>query len=456
MSSPDEEGSQAPVIRDAHGSVKLFLNAPSSDGPQHDCTTEVCRSLLELIDDADKTIDFAVYGLRGQPRVLEALRQAQRRGVLIRGVVDRDAEGSNYYSDTDLLVEAMVHVRDDSKVDRRRAQQSARRRAYAPRCERPEGFAGPVQCLAYDLGDRCLLANHSSREPIDGSAAIMHNKFFVVDGRQVWTGSTNISDTGTGGYNANLVTVIDSRRLASGYLREVDQMYEQGRFHDEKHSHGALRLVLANSDVELMFSPQDSPIRERIRPLIKQARERIDIAVFFLTHKRIAGDLIDAHLRGVEVRVILDGTAATNGFTKHELLRAVGIPVKVENWGGKMHMKSAVIDGHTVITGSMNWTTAGDDTNDENVVILHDEALATQYEQFFDSLWADIDDRWLAANPDPESRDSGTACEDGIDNDYDGLADDEDPGCGEVPPPRPPLPPWRIVDKGGRATCEPA
>ncbi|MEX1365059.1 MAG: phospholipase D-like domain-containing protein [Nannocystaceae bacterium] len=452
---PDGEGSDAPVLRDPEGSIRLLLNPPTGTGPRSECVAEVCTSLLRLVDDADKTIDFAVYGVRGMPQVISALTQAQGRGVQLRGVVDRDAAGANYYSDTDAMIAKVGHVRDDGKVDERRAKEALRTRYPEPRCARPEGFEGPVQCLAYDLGDRCLLAAHSSREPLDDGAAIMHNKFLVADSRWVWTGSTNISDTGTGGYNANLVTVIDSRRLATAYLRELDQMYEDGRYHEDKRSAGPLRVQVGSSQVQLLFSPQDSPIREAIRPLIKGARERIDIAVFYLTHKRLTADLIDAHLRGVQVRVILDATAATNGFTKHELLRAVGIPVKVEDWGGKMHMKSAMIDGHTVVTGSMNWTTAGDDTNDENVVIVRDEALAAQYGEFFEQLWGQIDDRWLTANPDPESRDSGTACTDGIDNDYDGLADAQDPGCGDVPPPRPPLPPWQIVAKRGRMTCEP-
>ena len=454
---PAREGepSDAPMPRDAHGSVKLLLNPPTGPGPNSECTAEVCTALVGLIDDADKTIDFALYGVRGMPRVMEALREAQARGVLVRGVVDRDADGANYYTDTDAMVEQVVHVRDDGQVDERRTKEARKTTLPEPRCDRPEGFEGPVQCLAYDLGERCLLAVHSSRDPIEEGSAIMHNKFFVVDSRYVWTGSTNVSDTGTGGYNANLVTLIDSRRVANAYLEELDQMYENGRYHEFKQSAGPLHLGVGSSEVELMFSPQDSPIRKKIQPLIKRAEQRIDIAVFYLTHKHITAELIAAHLRGVEVRVILDATAATNGFTKHELLRAAGIPVKVEGWGGKMHMKSAMIDGHTVITGSMNWTTAGNDTNDENVVIVHDDALAAQYGEFFDTLWADIDDRWLTTNPDPESRDSGTACSDGIDNDYDGLADDEDPGCGQAPPPRPPLPPWRIVAKQGRMTCEP-
>jgi phosphatidylserine/phosphatidylglycerophosphate/cardiolipin synthase-like enzyme len=452
---PGGEASDPPLLQDPQGSIRLLLHAPSGVGPQPECTAELCTSLAGLIDGAGKTIDFAVYGVRGQPRIVDAMRQAQRRGVLIRGVVDRDADGLNYYADTQAFVEALVHVRDDGKVDQRRAKEASKTSYPAPRCARPEGYLGPVQCLAYDLGERCLLAVHSSRDALDEGAAIMHNKFVVADGRMVWTGSTNVSDTCSGGYNANLVTVIDSRRLAAGYLGELDQMYEDGRFHEDKRSAGPLRVAVGDAEVELLFSPQDSPIRERVRPLVKQARERIDVAVFFLTHKLLTADLIDAHLRGVEVRVILDATAAANGFTKHELLRAVGIPVKVEDWGGKMHMKSAVIDGHTVITGSMNWTTAGDDTNDENVVIIHSEALAAQYAEFYEQIWADIDDRWLHANPDPESRDSGTACSDGIDNDYDDTVDAADPGCSDSPPLLLPLPAWHIVDKGERMTCEP-
>lgn len=453
--SPDAEGSDAPILQDPQGSIGLLLNAPQGVGPQPQCVAELCTSLAGLIDGAEKTIDFAVYGVRGQPRIVEAMQQAQSRGVLVRGVVDRDADGLNYYADTEAFVKTLGDVRDDGKVDQRRLKEAQRTSVPEPRCARPEGYLGPVQCLAYDLGDRCLLAAHSSRDHLDQGAAIMHNKFVVVDSRFVWTGSTNVSDTCSGGYNANLVTVLDSRRVAQGYLAELDQMYEDGLFHDDKGSRGRLRAMVGDTEVELLFSPQDSPVRERLRPIIKAANERIDVAVFYLTHKLITADLIDAHLRGVEVRVIIDATAASNGFTKHELLRAVGIPVKVENWGGKMHMKSAVIDGHTVITGSMNWTTAGEDTNDENVVIIHSEALAAQYGEFYEALWADIDDRWLHENPDPESRDSGTACTDGIDNDYDGVIDAEDPGCGQNPPPVDPLPPWTIVDKGGRMTCEP-
>lgn len=473
----DERGSTVqtePTAADRAGSVRLLLHDPSDRStPSEACEVELCTSLLALIEGAQTSVDFAIYGMRGQPQLLAALAAAKARGVRIRGVVDRDVEGANYYLDTDAMVAKLGDIRDDQKVDislEREQKQSERATKYASAstCEGPEGFLGYVQCLAYDLGDRCLLAAHASRERLDGGDGgdgggeeagakvfnkIMHHKFFVVDGRSLWTGSTNVSDSGTGGYNANLALVIESPTVASWYTREFETMWAEGKYHQRKPKRERLRTTVGDAELRLLFSPQDKAITAGVSPLLRGAKQRIDIAVFFLTHKAITKDLIDAHNRGVEVRVILDATAAKNGYTKHELLRAAGIPVKVEVWGGKMHMKSAAIDGKYLIAGSMNWTSAGEWDNDENTLLIRSPALAGQYHEFFDQLWAGIPERWATANPDPESRESGSACTDGFDNDYDGKADAADPGCGPNPPPLPELPPHWIVPKD-KITCQ--
>lgn len=462
---------RASTAGDPDGSIALYLHEPSARlAPSSNCDIGLCTSLLALIEGAEHSIDFAIYGMRGQPDILAALEQAKARGVEIRGVVDRDAEGNNYYTNTDQLAAKIGNVRDDRKVDReleRDDKKTARGEKFnTDSCKRPDGFEGYVQCLSYDLGDRCLLATHASREPFGASTAgedgeeaqaynkIMHDKFFVVDGRWLWTGSTNISDTCSGGYNANLALVLDSPTVAAWYTQEFETMWVDGKHHQHKpKSEGPRKTKVGKAEVEVLFSPQDHAIERNVRPLIQGASKRIDIAVFFLTHKLITKDLIDAKLRGVEVRVIMDASGASNGYTKHELLRAVGIPVKIENWGGKMHMKSALIDGETLIAGSMNWTSAGEWDNDENTLIIRDPALAEQYQGFFDGLWAALPDTWVAANPDPESKQSGSACADGVDNDHDHLVDAQDPGCGANPPPIDELPPHWIIDKT-QVTCQ--
>lgn len=458
-----------PGTGDPTGSIRLLLNDPTGRAtPSDSCEVELCTALLELIEGAQTSIDFAIYGMRNQQAVLSALKAAKARGVRLRGVVDRDVDGDNYYSSTNTMTTALGQVRDDRKCDqaqerKQKASDHANKFEAAPTCGQPEGFAGYVQCLAYDLGDRCLLATHASREPFGGGDdddsggkafnKIMHDKFFVVDGRYLWTGSTNVSDSGTGGYNANLVVVLDSPTVASWYTREFENMWVDGNYHQTKPKSGELRTTVGGAEVQVLFSPQDKAISNGVRPLLKGAKKRIDIAVFFLTNKAITKDLLDAHRRGVEVRVILDATAAKNGYTKHELLREVGIPVKVENWGGKMHMKSAEIDGEYVIAGSMNWTSAGEWDNDENTLIIKDPALAAQYHQVFEQMWAAIPEQWATRNPDPESRDSVFSCTDGFDNDYDHLPDAEDPGCGPNPPALPELPPHWVVPKD-KITCQ--
>jgi hypothetical protein len=137
----------------------------------------------------------------------------------------------------------------------------------------------------------------------------------------------------------------------------------------------------------------------------------------------------------------MDATAATNGYSKHTLLRAAGVPLKVEDWGGKMHAKSAIVDGETVIVGSMNWTGAGEGGNDENTLVFKSVSHGRAYQAWFDRLWDRIPDRWLTERPDPEGPESGGACQDGSDNDFDRLADASDPGCGAEPPALLPLPP---------------
>jgi phosphatidylserine/phosphatidylglycerophosphate/cardiolipin synthase-like enzyme len=425
--------------------------------PSQKCEVEICTALLELIEGAEESIDFAIYGMRDQPGILAALEAAKARGVRVRGIVDRDLEGKNYYSSTEDLVAAIVDVRGDMEADQKIAEQERKKKKkWGERespCERPDGFTGPVQCLVYELGPKCLVAAHASREPMNEGEAIMHHKFFVVDRRFVWTGSTNVSDSGIGGYNANLVTVVDSTTVAGWYAAEFEQMYDRGLYHTLKESLGTLKTRVGDADLEVYFSPQDRAISQAIRPLLQKAESKIDIAVFFLTNKHITADLIDAKLRGVQVRIILDATAAKNGYTKHELLRTADIPVKIENWGGKMHMKSAAIDGKTVITGSMNWTSAGEFSNDENTIIVHSATHAAQYHAFFDTLWGSIDDRWLQGRPDPESIASGTSCSDGVDDDFDKLVDGEDPGCGQDPPALPPLPPHALVPKSDQGNC---
>ena len=416
-------GFRSSIAYDTQSYIKVITSSPLTYlAPVKSCESEICLELINLIEDAEDTIDFAVYGLRGQDEVLNALINAQKRAVKVRGVIDKDIFNKNYYSDTHLLEENFESIRSDYEKDLQTLS-LINNQKYADKCERPKGYEGPLQCFEGK--------GYASKEKLKFLGDIMHNKFFIVDGEYIWTGSANISDTGTGGYNANIVASIKSKYLADHYLIEFEQMFKDGNFHRSKKKlkKQDIRININGQQVELFFSPQGYAMNRGVIPLIKEAKKSIDVSIFFLTHKNVSKELVAAKNRGVDVRVIIDATSATNGYSKHNYLREKGISVKVENWGSKMHMKSAIIDKEHLILGSMNWTSAGESKNDENTLIIKNANDAKSYQRFFDLLWNSIDKKWLLIDPLAESHDSFPSCNDGIDNDFDRLIDLKDKGC---------------------------
>lgn len=351
----------------------LYLHLPS-DLPSKKVNTTFGDELLKLIDSANDEIYFAIYGIRGQDGILKALLRAKKRGVTIKGIVDSDSKNKNYYSDTHLLYKYF-----DIKSD-----------------------------------------HHSY---------IMHNKFFIVDKKVVWTGSSNISDTGTGGYNANNAVVIYNEQLSDIYIEEFEQMYYDKKFHIHKLNLTYENIKTKDSIISVYFSPKSNTYQNGIKELLQNAKKYIYIPIFYLTHKDLAYELISAHNRGVEIKIILDATAARNKYSMHKALRKSGIKVKVENFGGKMHSKSIIVDDKYFVTGSMNLTKAGNSKNDENTLIIQNEELAKKYKNWFVTLWKLIPSWYLDRDPSPESLESGLSCLDGIDNDFDHSVDIKDRGC---------------------------
>jgi len=351
----------------------LYLQIPSNL-PSNKVVTIFGLELLKLINNSKDEINFAIYGLRGQNEILNALLKAQKRGVVVKGVVDSDSHNNNYYTDTKLL---------------------------------------------YKYFD--IRSDHQSY--------IMHNKFFIIDKKIVWTGSSNISDTGTGGYNANNAVVLENKNIAQIYYDEFSQMFYQNKFHIHKNRHSIKNFITADSIVSIFFSPKSNTYKNGIKQLIQNAKSYIYIPIFYLTRKDLANELIKAHTRGVDIKIILDATAARNIYSIHKTLRENGIKVKVENFGGKMHCKSIIIDDKYFISGSMNLTKAGNSKNDENTIVIQNKKLTKKYKKYFLTLWKMIPSKYLYFDPNAESLESGNSCFDKIDNNFNHIIDIKDRRC---------------------------
>ena len=102
---------------------------------------------------------------------------------------------------------------------------------------------------------------------------------------------------------------------------------------------------------------------------------------YSFTSAPIAKAVLDAHKRGVRVEVILDKSQRTEKYSSADFMANQGVPTKIDAVHAIAHNKIMVSDGETVITGSFNFTKAAQEKNAENVLIIHDKALAAQYTQ---------------------------------------------------------------------------
>ena len=357
------------------GNIKIIVSdSTSKTRPDRNCSSNICKEILYKINHTQNTLDMAIYGYSSTPDIEKALQAAINRGVKIRMVYDIDSKGNNIYPDT----EKFIKLISDNKNDKDSSE-----------------------------------VNNT-----------MHNKFYIFDGSSIITGSANLSHTDMSGYNSNAIIVIESKEIAKFYENEFNQMYA-GRFHNNKNSNPNK----THKNITVFFSPQDKSIRNGILPLIRNAKKYIYVPSFVITEKNFVSELINAKNRGVDVKIIVDSLNANNNSSKHKELRSAGIPVKAENYAGKMHSKTIVIDDEYLILGSMNFSSSGENRNDENLVILKDSRAAKFYKDFFIYQWSRIPDKWLKYVPRAEGRDSVDSCYDGIDNNYDGFKDSEDPAC---------------------------
>ena len=342
--------------------------------PDRNCSSEICKEILSNINKSKYTIDMAIYGYSATPDIEKALINAQNRGVKIRLIYDEDSRGNNIYPDTSKLLKIITSSKSDK--------------------------------LSKDV------------------RYTMHNKFYIFDKNIVITGSANLSHTDMSGYNSNSIIVLTSPKIAEFYTQEFEQMYS-GKFHNDKIS----VLDKKDKNVALFFSPQDKGITNGVLPLIKNAKSYIYIPSFVITEKRITSELINAKNRGVDIKIIVDALNASTQHSKHKELRNANILVKSENYAGKMHSKTMIIDDKYLIIGSMNFSNSGENRNDENMIVLEDSKAAEYYKKFFLYQWNRIPDKWLKYTPRAEGKDSIGSCSDGIDNNYDGFTDKEDVAC---------------------------
>jgi phosphatidylserine/phosphatidylglycerophosphate/cardiolipin synthase-like enzyme len=144
------------------------------------------------------------------------------------------------------------------------------------------------------------------------------------------------------------------------------------------------------ASVEVWYSPDDEPLR-RVVQIYEQATRYIFVAVYGLTSPLAVKALVEAKKRGVDVRLITDRERLDDPKQKAaaSILRGAGIPIRVNQHDGLMHLKQVVVDDEVNTNGSMNHTTSGNRYNDERLDVIRDHAVAVKAREKFLSMWKD-------------------------------------------------------------------
>jgi phosphatidylserine/phosphatidylglycerophosphate/cardiolipin synthase-like enzyme len=153
----------------------------------------------------------------------------------------------------------------------------------------------------------------------------------------------------------------------------------------------SLSLTRADSPLIVHYAPVENLEHVDVA-LLDKAEHRIDIAAYVLTDWPVSSALIRAAQRGVRVRVYMGAKQFGGEHTARllqELISTPGIEVRFKHAGAPlMHLKSYQIDGRWLRTGAANFSASGLKRQDNDLLVIDNQAAAASFERRFDAMFA--------------------------------------------------------------------
>jgi phosphatidylserine/phosphatidylglycerophosphate/cardiolipin synthase-like enzyme len=327
-----------------------------TDGGQS--AEEIAARVVQFIRPATKTLEVALYDLRlpGAPgdAIAAELRAASGRGVSVRLIYNVDS-----------------------------GRPSA---LHPPPSTRPE----------------LLEALPIETRPVPGVPDLMHHKYAVRDGEAVWTGSANwTTDSWT--RQENVLLSVESKGLADAYTQDFDGLWERPDVEKSGRVEPTMVDLGGGVTARAWFTPGHGPDLSQAIASAIGAASRVRIASPVITSGPVLGTLAEiAGEKGRDVAGIVDEPQIDAVFGQWESSSQWKIPLLAKvltelpfsgkpstPWGPAtthdfMHAKVTVADD-VVFVGSFNLSRSGE-KNAENVLEIHDPALADRMARFVDSI----------------------------------------------------------------------
>jgi phosphatidylserine/phosphatidylglycerophosphate/cardiolipin synthase-like enzyme len=346
----------APISAAASSSTKLTVRTLTDGGQQ---PLEIAHAIADWLDDARTSLDLAQYDFHLLPEtaavVAGAIKAAAARGVAVRILYNID------------------------------------HRNPIPVPPPPE----PDVQLIGSLG--------VPAKGIAGVPDLMHHKYVVRDGAELWTGSMNWTDD-SWSRQENVVVVVESGELAALFTRNFDELWGKGLVEESGFVPPA-RVHVEGLLVRPWFTPGfGEDLSQRIARVVARARRRVRVCSPVISSSSVLATLAQVVSEGkVDIAGCVDATQVAevveqwheNGNVewKLPLLRQVlsgAFTGKLSTPYGDgtvhdfMHAKIVVADD-VVFTGSFNLSRSGEQ-NAENVLEIHDPALAEHLSAYVDEV----------------------------------------------------------------------
>lgn len=247
------------------------------------------------------------------------------------------------------------------------------------------------------------------------AGARFHLKTMVVDSRWVMTGAANWDPTGIwlqcrrlacAGFTGFGCSLLGAHgRNAANRRTGRFARFHVGRQRKERRKESpdfaadntarrnvfcapTARTMRSCREVHAYFLPDPEGL-EALLVYLRSAQESIAVGMYLLNHPDIVGVLAEK-ARVIPVRLLADRimTDPANAEVLHTLHQA-GCEIRLFGDGDRetYHMKTAIVDGSQVWTGSANWTRAAFAQNIEDALCFDSAEIASFYAAYFDAVW---------------------------------------------------------------------
>lgn len=192
-----------------------------------------------------------------------------------------------------------------------------------------------------------------------------HAKFMVLDGATNFILSGNFTLAG-----------FDDQRNYAAVVRDPDDVADLAAIFAADWSGQTPALDCTR----LVVSPGDA--RSRILAFIAAAQTTLDVEMFYIADSAVRTSIIQAHTRGVAVRVLLaDPADMTENSTTATTLRDAGVPVRVLT-PPVIHAKLLIADGVALIGSHNMSSTSLRDNREVGIFVREGNAVAPVAAQF--------------------------------------------------------------------------